>query len=372
MDFNTYHSGEHVVVDKAKCLVPSLIDVDWSWNDTQINLLLSKASYYLGVLNTMHRYLPNTGFFITGTILREAIKSNEIEGTKTELESVLGSDSIEDTSNEEVKNYVRAAHHVLDKVNDGEVLTEKMLLETHAIMMGTESSVYKAVQNWIGGSTKYDARFIPAPPEEVDRLMKDLFDFLNNEVSDVPDLVKVAIAHYQFETIHPFDDGNGRLGRLLVPMYLIQKKVLNYPLFVSTFLAEQRKNYYENLDMVRTANDMNHWVKFFLVAIKESAKSTIAIVEKVHDLMKRYHDIVDEMYGAKGGNAIELLKYIFYNPIVSAKEVVDDIDVSSATANSLLQNFEKADILEEVTGNKRNRVYAFKAYLDLITDKRNE
>ena len=374
MDFSEYNSGKYEVVDKVKCLTPSTINVEWSWNDTQINYLLSKASYYLGVLNTIKDFLPSANFFVSGTIMQEAIKSNEIEGTRTELEEVLDSDEHSNPKTDEVRNYMEAAHKAFVTLLDGKSkgLTEELLLSTHAEMLGIKKTKYKTVQNWIGGSSKYDARFTPAPPKEVKRLMKDLFDFLNNDTNDVPDLVKIAIAHYQLETIHPFDDGNGRIGRILIPMYLIHTKMIDFPLFVSSFLADERRNYYDNLDRVRTDNDLNHWVKFFLNAIKESAKKTIKTIEGVHRLMEHGADIIKETYGAKNANAFELLHLIFRLPKIRSKTVVKELGVSAATANSLLKNFEEAGILVEKTGNQRNKVYWFKGYIELITEVNHE
>lgn len=372
MDFNEYKSGEYNIVDNVRCLVPSKINVEWEWTDTTINLLLSKASYHLGVLNTMTKFLPDSMLFYSSAIYREAVKSNEIEGTMTELEDVMGSvDDFDDPKNEAVMNYVHAAHLAFKDIDKKNGLNEKLLLETHAKIIGKkkgQKSKYKGFQNWIGGASKYDARFIPAPVKEVKNLMSDLFDFLNNESTNVPDLIKIAIAHYQFETIHPFDDGNGRVGRLLIPMYLLNKKILDYPLYVSTFLADTRSLYYNNLDLVRTNNDLKHWVKFFLVAIKESAKNTINIIEKVHDLMKECMREVEELYGGKANNAHDLVRLIFARPRLKSKMVVEELDVTAATANSLLQNFVSAGILTERTGNKRNREYVFKKYMNLLTN----
>lgn len=372
MNFNDYKSGEYIIVDNAKCLVPSKINLEWEWQDTTINLLLSKASYHLGVLNAMTKFLPDSMLFYSSAIYREAVKSNEIEGTMTELEDVMGvDDDFDNPKTEAVMNYVHAAHLAFKDIDKKKVLNEKLILETHAKIVGKkdgQKSKYKSVQNWIGGSSKYDARFIPAPVKEVKNLMSDLLDFLNSESSDVPDLIKIAIAHYQFETIHPFDDGNGRMGRLLIPMYLLNKQILDYPLYVSTFLADKRSLYYNNLDLVRTNNDLEHWVKFFLVAIKESAKSTIDIIEKVHSLMTESMEKVNELYGGKANNAHELVRLIFARPRLKSKMVVEELDVTPATANSLLSNFVNAGILVEKTGNQRNREYIFKKYMNILTD----
>lgn len=376
MDFNEYKSGEYCIVDNAKCLVPSKIDIEWEWQDTTINLLLSKASYHLGVLNTMTKFLPDSMLFYSSAIYREAVKSNEIEGTMTELEDVMGGvDDFDDPNTEAVMNYVQAAHLAFKEIGNKKGLTEKLLLETHSKIIGKKNgqkSKYKTVQNWIGGTSKYDARFIPAPVKEVKNLMTDLFEFLNNDSSDVPDLIKIAIAHYQFETIHPFDDGNGRVGRLLIPMYLLNKQILDYPLYVSTFLADKRSLYYNNLDLVRTNNDLTHWVKFFLVAVKESAKSTIGIIEKVHDLMEECRKKVDDLYGGKANNAHDLVRLIFARPRLKAKMIVEELKVTPATANSLLTNFVNIGILAERTGNLRNREYIFRKYMNLLTDIKTE
>jgi len=369
MDFDEYKAGEYAMTDGAKCLVPSHINHVWTWKDPQLNLLLSKAGYYLGVLNTMYKYLPNADLFTHGSIFKEAVKSNEIEGTKTELEEVLGAENVNDPAFVQILNYADAAPTAFDLLKT-ERLSESLLLKVHAGIMGfkEKKSKYKTSQNWIGGSTKYDARFNPAPPHEVDTAMQDLIAFLLNDDLDVPDLVKIAIAHYQLETIHPFDDGNGRIGRLLIPMYLIDKGILSHPLFVSRFFSDQRRDYYDNLDRVRTKNDMNHWVKFFLVAIKTSAQNTIDVINKVNALKVECEKKVKEIYGGKTVKAFKFLHLLFKNPVVNSKRIHAEMKISTATASSLMVNFENAGILNKMTGNKRNRTFIFRDYMNILTD----
>lgn len=373
MDFSEFKAGEFEQIGGIKCFVPSKINHEWTWNDSHINLLLSKAGYYLGELNAMTRYLPNARLFSSMSMFKEAVESNAIEGTKSELKEVLENREKKEGQFNDVTNYVEAAELAVSKL-ETEKLSEHLLCDIHNVIVGKSEeerkipSKYKETQNWIGGSTKYDARFIPAPPGEVSGAMKDLFEFLGDQ-SDVPDLIKIGIGHYQFETIHPFDDGNGRLGRLLIPMYLLDKKILSYPLFVSHFFSEQRRDYYDNLDRVRDKNEIAHWIKFFLLAIKSSAKRTIDLILKVNELQKVSESTVKKIYGVKSGNADELLKLIFRKPIITSKQITEELGITSATTNSLLKNFTQLKILEETTGHKRNRQFIFNKYFKVLLEK---
>lgn len=373
MNFSEFKAGKYERKDDIECFIPSKINENWTWDDGHINLLLSKAGYYLGQLNAMTRYLPNAKLFYSMAMFKEAVESNEIEGTKSELKEVIVNKEKNEGLFSDVMNYVEAAE-LATKLESGGGLSEKLLCEIHGVIVGKNDlerktpSTYKEKQNWIGGSTKYDARFIPAPPDEVVNAMKDLFEFLNGS-NDVPDLVKIGIGHYQFETIHPFNDGNGRLGRLLIPMYLIDKKILSYPLFISHFFSEQRRDYYDNLDRVRSKDEITHWIKFFLLAIKSSAKKAIQLITDVNELQKTCEADVKKVYGAKSTNAEELLKLIFREPIINSKQIVKELGITSATTNSILANFVELGILDEMTGQKRNRQFIFNKYFKVLLEK---
>lgn len=379
MHFKEYKSSKKAFA-RTEPFTPSKINNIWEWDDRYINLLLSKASYYLGQLDAMTKYLPNAKLVYSMGVINEAMKSNEIEGTNTELIDIID-DS--DESNEkwqqikQISNYINAAHLALDKITQHK-FDEKFILETHYDVLGGKESKsgnpgkYKVSQNWIGGATKYDARFTPCSPKDVPSLMKDLIEFINNDKNEIPDLVKIGIIHYQFETIHPFEDGNGRIGRLMIPLYLINKGILEYPLFVSHFFAKERRNYYDNLNVVRWDSDLNQWIRFFLVAIKTSAQRTIKVIERVMSLKTDMEALVVEKFKGNSAHALELLNISFKTPLLTASKVGDLLGVSSATANSLLRKFEDLDILAETTGQKRNRKYQFQQYFKVLLENEEE
>jgi Fic family protein len=230
---------------------------------------------------------------------------------------------------------------------------------------------FRASQNWIGGATLQDATYIPPAHTEINELMSDLENFLHNDQIYVPVLIRTGIAHYQFESIHPFLDGNGRIGRLLITLYLVSSGLLTKPsLYLSDYIEKQRQLYYDNLNNVRTKNDILQWIKFFLVGIIETSKNGIYTFKSILKLKEEIDDKKLVTLGAKLTNAKLLMKYLYKKPVVTAQEIKEALNVSLPTANSLLADFEKLEILNEKTGWKRNREFEFTEYLDLFRDKK--
>ncbi|MHB1279217.1 MAG: Fic family protein, partial [Bacteroidia bacterium] len=225
---------------------------------------------------------------------------------------------------------------------------------------------FRRSQNWIGGATLKDAVFVPPPHTEITRLMSDLEHFANNDKYPIPELLKVAILHFQFETIHPFLDGNGRVGRMLIPLYLMSKGVLKQPvLYLSGFFEKHRSLYYDNLTRVRTHNDLAQWLKFFLAGIIETAKHGV----KTYDSILRLQKEVDTKLIPLGSRAIHAQKvmgHLFRSPIVDAQQVAAIINKSNVSAYKLIADLERLGILEEMTGGQRGRMYRFREYLDLF------
>lgn len=379
MKIEEFKSGRFRQEYKYKSFVPNKVNQEWIWNDPKINSLLSEADLNLGNLNAFSLYIPDVDVFIRMHLVKEATKSSRIEGTQTEMEDALLKDNeIQPEKRDdwkEVQNYIQAMNHSISNLKTLPVST-RMLKEAHRILMQSvrgenkTPGEFRTSQNWIGGATINDAVFIPPPQSEVNELMGDLENFLHNENIDVPPLIKAAISHYQFETIHPFLDGNGRIGRLLITLYTVGVGVLQRPtLYLSDYFEKHRTIYYDNLNLVRLKNDLVQWIKFFLVAVIETSKNGI---ETFQGILKLKENIESERIiklGKKIPNARKVIKKLYSEPIISANAIVNFLNVTPATANSLIQDFVNLGILNEITGGRRDRLFAFTEYMNLFTKK---
>jgi Fic family protein len=379
MKIEEFKSGKYLQQYQYKSFSPTRINIPWSWRDGKINTLLAEANRKLGALDAFSLQIPDTDIFIEMHIAKEATQSSKIEGTRTELEDVLKNnsdiapESIDDW--QEVHNYIEAMNFSINKLNTLPVST-RLLKETHRILMSgvrgehRNPGEFRASQNWIGGATIKDARYIPPVHTEINELMSDLENFLHNEQLDIPVLIKTAIAHYQFETIHPFLDGNGRIGRLLITLFLVSSGLLSKPsLYLSDYFEKNRQLYYDNLNSVRVNNDMVHWIKFFLVGIIETSEKGNNTFKSILKLKEQIEDRKINTLGKKLPTAKLLMNYLYRKPVVTAQDVQDELKVSPPTANSILSDFERLGILYEKTGWKRNREFEFKEYLNLFRDK---
>ena len=291
MRIEDYNSGEYRQEYRYKSFIPTKINQEWVWTDSKINSLLSEANLMLGNLNAFSLYVPNIEVFIRMHVIKEATQSSRIEGTQTEMEEIILSE--EDIQPErkddrkEVQNYIEAMNSSISKLESLPIST-RVLRDAHKILMqgvrgeGKHPGSFRTSQNWIGGATINDAVFVPPSHTELNELMGDLENFLHNENIDVPSLIKTAIIHYQFETIHPFLDGNGRIGRLLITLQLVSSGILKKPvLYISDYFEKHRTLYYDNLNGVRTNNNLGQWIKFFLVGVIETSKSGIQTMQSI-------------------------------------------------------------------------------------------
>ena len=360
--------------------LPHLINLEWNIDSPLIQTLLSEADLKLGELNAFSQLIPDIDFYIRMHQILEATQSNRIEGTQTSIEEAL--QKKEDLPPEkrddweEVHNYIEAMNQSIEDLKKLPIST-RLICQSHKILLqgvrGRDKlpGEFRKSQNWIGGTSLKDAIFIPPPHTYVNELMSDLENFLHNKDIFVPHLIKIALIHYQFETIHPFLDGNGRMGRLLITLYLVANNLLNVPsLYLSDFFERNRTLYYDNLDRVRQLNDLQQWIKFFLIGVKETAENSINIFKNIIKLKEKTENkIVTSINNkAKVKKSLELLHYLYKNPFVSINGVSLILDISIPTAIRFITDFQSIGILEEITNLKRNRMFVFLDYYKLFPE----
>lgn len=374
MNIRDYVAGNYRQEYQYKSFVPTLINHTFTWDDPQINTLLEDATRGLGELNAFTMIVPNVDIFIQMHITKEANTSSKIEGTKTEIDEVLvAKDQVNPEKRDdwqEVRNYIDAMNNALEEL-DKLPISNRLIKNVHAVLLNSvrgetkQPGEFRRSQNWIGGVDLTTAYFIPPHYELVPDLMSDLEKFIHNREIYVPHLIKIAIAHYQFETIHPFLDGNGRIGRLLITLYLVNNGLLSKPsLYLSDFIERNKGSYYEALTLVRSQNNLAGWLKFFLTAIIETAKSGVQTFKRILAL-KDEIDLSIVEFGKKSHTAKMLVDFLYQKPIIAVADIIEPLEVSKQTANQLVKDFVAKGILAEVTGFQRNKLYAFERYLKI-------
>jgi len=342
-----------------------------------LGLLLSKADRALGAINTIASILPNPELLVAMFIQKEALLSSQIEGTQSSLVDVLGVDDEHEPTQDvgEVVNYIQAMRYGLKRLlEDGFPMSLRLIREIHDILLtqvrGGVSALtpgeFRTKQNWIGGANINTARFVPPPPHEMQASLDNLEKYLH-EQDECPVLVRCALIHYQFETIHPFNDGNGRLGRLLVTFYLVWRGVLDEPmLYLSAYLKTHQQEYYDRLQQVRTDSNFEAWVRFFLEGIVIVSEQVVQTTKRIQTLERRDTDRI--LAGNVGHAGILLLRHLMEQPVMRVKDVEKALGVSYSKANNLITELENLNILKQITPGKRNRKFIYDKYVGILSE----
>ena len=376
MDIKDFKSGVYKQQYKYKSFTPNPVNIEWQISDSVLVNLLSEADIKLGELNAFSQLVPDIDFFIRMHVSKEATTSSRIEGTQTNItEALQNVDYIDPEKRddwEEVQNYINAMNQAIKSL-DKLPLSNRLLRNTHKNLLDgargrhKQPGEFRKSQNWIGGASLNDAVLIPPHHDELPELLSDFEKFINNINNPLPHLIRIGIAHYQFETIHPFLDGNGRIGRLMITLYMVCNGLLAKPtLYLSAFFEKNKQLYYENLTSARTHNNLNQWLKFFLEGVRQTAESSINTFRAIIELRQQIENLDILTLGKKTPLAQKFMHYLYSKPIIDSRETSENLSVNPSTANRLIENFIKLGILKDVTGYKRNRIFVFDKYLRLF------
>jgi Fic family protein len=371
-DYIRQSSGHKAFIPKP---LPPDPPVQFSGN---LPKLLSEADRAIARIDSLCDILPNVDLFITMFVRKEAVLSSQIEGTQASLEDLFQYESgqrpekVNDV--DEIVNYIKALNYGMERL-DSLPMSNRLIREIHEVLLkGVRGSTktpgqFRRTQNWIGppGSTLADATFVPPPPDELSNAMGSLEKYLHHD-NEFPILINCALIHYQFETIHPFLDGNGRLGRLLITFYLYWKGILHKPLlYLSYFFKKNRQEYYDRLTMVRESGNYEQWVEFFFRGVTEVSDLAIETSKKILDLQTNHRNLLWQKK-ISSPLAVGLLEKLFYTPYMSVKNVAEAFSISYQAASLLVNQFEKHGVLKEITGKKRDKRYVYGQYIDILSE----
>ena len=345
--------------------------------DEEFQNLINRAYLLLGRLDGMATTLPDINLFVSMYVQKEAVISSQIEGTQASLIDVLQKDrkneKIKDT--EEIVNYIKATNYAFKRLEELP-LCMRLIKETHSILLsgvrGNEKSPgeFRKSQNWIGyaGCKLNTASFVPPAPGEMEKSLTDLEKYIHED-SFIPNLIKIALIHYQFETIHPFLDGNGRMGRLLIVLFLKERGLIEYPvLYLSYFFKKNRNKYYELLNNVRVKGEFEEWIKFFIKGICEISEDAISSIQKIIELKKADIEKIRNIPKGNISNLLLIYDYLLRHPFLETEDIRRLSDLSKPTVNKLLETLIELEILELVEEKKRYKQYVYKKYVDILSE----
>jgi Fic family protein len=374
--------GKYVTIstvgEKARAFVPSplppLPPIDWT---PELRNKFDQALLALGRLDSVSTLLPDTSLFLYMYVRKEAVLSSMIEGTQSSLSDLLlfeldQAPGVPLDDVREVSNYAAALEHGLRLLEEGLPLSLRLFREIHGVLLhngrgGNQTpGEFRRSQNWIGGSRPGNAAFVPPPAEEVQECMSKLELFLHDQPEPTPVLLKAALAHVQFETIHPFPDGNGRLGRLLITLLLCEQKVLREPmLYLSLYFKTHRQYYYELLNNVRMTGDWEAWLDFFAEAVIVTATQAVETAQQLLDLSKQDREKISGL-GRAAASTLQVHRALMEHPIATSGSLVEKTGITPATVNKALGHLEQLGIVRELTARKRNRLFSYAGYIEIM------
>jgi len=347
--------------------------------DGRLQVLMEKSLMALGRLDSLSTLLPDTGLFLYMYVRKEAVLSSQIEGTQSSLSELLlfelkDAPGVPLDEVVEVSNYVAALNHGLKKLRDGLPICCRLIREIHGVLLshgrGSEKDPgnFRRSQNWIGGSRPGNALFVPPPPQFVQNCMSDLEKFLHADETTLPVLVKAGLSHVQFETIHPFLDGNGRVGRLLIPFLLCSTGALRDPLlYLSLYFKQHRDEYYALLNQVRTEGNWEDWLEFFIEGVRQTSEGAISTAQRLIALFQEDREKI-QVQGRAAGSALRVHQVMKEQPITSLQEVCKKAGLSFPAASSGMTMLNKLGIVRELTGKQRNRLFGYDRYLVILSE----
>lgn len=341
--------------------------------------LLDRANIALGRLDGIGNVLPNQELFLYMYIRKEAVLSSQIEGTQSSLSDLLMFENREvpgvpEHDVIEVSNYVAAMEHGLKRLQDNFPLSLRLIREIHEVLLRKgrgsikQPGEFRRSQNWIGGTRPGNAKFVPPPPEKLLKLLGDLELFLHDEKNFLPTLIKAALVHVQFETIHPFLDGNGRLGRLLITFILCAENLLHKPLlYLSLYFKTYRQQYYNHLQTVRETGDWESWIKFFLEGVLATANQAIKTAQNIIQLFTEDRQKIENL-GRPSASALIVHHYLEKRSVTDIRKIAKYCHITIPTATKSIKHLEKLGIVQEITGKERRKIYMYKKYLDILNE----
>ena len=368
-----------VAGEAYQAYVPNLLPPTPAIQIEKLSQILEKANIAVGRLDGLSVTLPDSSLFLYMYVRKEAVLSSQIEGTQSSLSDLLQFENqdISEAPNQdvaEVSNYVAAMEHGLRRLKSGFPLSLRLIREMHEILLKDgrgsikQPGEFRRSQNWIGGTRPGNARFVPPPQEKLNDLLGNLEKFLHDETVQLPTLIKAGLAHVQFETIHPFLDGNGRLGRLLITFILCVNGILEKPfLYLSLYFKTHRQLYYDHLQLVRETGDWEEWLQFFLQGVVETANQAVAAAQSILKLFADNQQKIASL-STSSTSTLAVYHYLQKFPISNAKRIAEQCNISLPTANKSLSNLLDLNIIKEATGKSRNKLYVYQDYLDILNE----
>ena len=381
---NKRSTGQYITIstidEVCKAFVPDSLPPNPSLDiDDELRESIDQALLALGRLDTITTLLPDAALFLYAYIRKEAVLSSQIEGTQSSLSDLLIHESeqapgLPMSDVVEVSHYVAAMEHGLERLRLGFPLSLRLIREIHEVLLSHNRGrdkmpgEFRRSQNWIGGTRPGNARFVPPPSELIMDCMGNLEKFLHNDPVKTSPLIKAALAHVQFETIHPFIDGNGRLGRLLITLLLCSEGVLHDPLlYISLFLKSHRDEYYEHLQNVRIEGDWEAWLKFFITGVRSTAEQAVDTTKRLMNLIVNNSREIQSL-GKGGRSVMHVFNILSKKPIIRIAKLAKETGLTQPTVSLSLSKLEKLGIVHEVTGKPRNRIYAYSEYIKILSE----